>query len=902
MLHQSLIAFVLILGFFLNISFAEVPTVLIYQGRLLDHSTLKPPEGSLGQALDFRVLIRRVSQPSPSVPPLLNQVLTGVVVQDGLFTLPIDISQGAQGVLTFDEPYFLEVLIGDSRNGGKIGQQSFRTVPYAFGSQNSLQLNSLEPESYSVITHNLTELKAASFVIDKSAEAKANEDQLIIKNDSSGTSRDVFVVDEDGNLKSVRNLSLTSFVESSDSLDIRRVNSKAVEVSVIKATNNGDFIAMDPEFPGKLSVGGTLRVSGILSIPNSFTDAQKSTHTVEIQGETILRELLQFTSGSSIEVLGTTNPVGFSHILEDHLQTENSTMLSRLVTLTSNVNVDSSFHTHVLQNGEVNDFNPDAVDGIHIADGSLQNIDFQDAIAASLIEDTKLAAISTAGKVALSAVPPDVVRTDIDNDFTRVFPQTLNSFDRLKSKGLTIRSTRSDTNVNAFPLFEALADDEVSFEYRILSNGDLTYISRKSSPIATFGIINGANKDDDLQFRTQNIEFTDLDGGTSLSYFSGSMVQDGTIEGADLANGAVDQNLLKNFDVSDPVAGVGTLNFSTSAVSEDKLLGSLTSRVFSGNPAPAVTAGKIEAGTLQSAAFGSGSVLTTDLADGAVAFDDFASGSVTDDDLEDGSVTTDKFFEGLSVSDLVQGEDFGSDAVSSDKLSTLTGSLIEGEQLAAEVLRTRALPMKITTSVSEVITLSNLNALNPMKFLQLEVVNFSSDSNYSAAVEFLDSNDERVFSLNNNGTISMSISTGSIIPVTLEPPLMAAWFRTTDSDSNCGLKDSRMEPLVGSGSDLRSDCISKTANHGFGVPLAYKEAMMVCQSQGYQLCDVNQAVMSCSQQKLSTGESLLLRNLAEPSTAMTFRVLDGTCNSSGDFDFVSVHATNDTTGFRCCLK
>ena len=195
MLHQSMRSLFAIFLLLVVSTFGEVPKVIIYQGRLLDHSTLKSPKGDLGQRLDFRVIIRKVSNQVLSSPPLLNQILEDIPVYDGLFTLPIDTSLGTQGILTFDEPYFLELLIGDEKNGGKIGQHSFYSVPYAFGAQNTLGLDSKTPDKYAEVDHNLTKLNAPSFLIDRSAERENNNrDQLTIKNDSSGQEREILVV------------------------------------------------------------------------------------------------------------------------------------------------------------------------------------------------------------------------------------------------------------------------------------------------------------------------------------------------------------------------------------------------------------------------------------------------------------------------------------------------------------------------------------------------------------------------------------------------------------------------------------------------------------------------------------------------------------------------------------
>ena len=158
-------------------SSAEVPRTLFYQGRLLDHQSLKPVLGTFTNQ-SFRVLIHKLSNPGSA--PLLDRTLQGITVTNGLFTLSIDTSaQPGETPLTFDAPYLVEVVLGGS-SGGRVGQQVFSSMPYAFGSENALNLNSIGPLAYATKGHGLETPGTSSFTIDGSAETKASQDQLLI--------------------------------------------------------------------------------------------------------------------------------------------------------------------------------------------------------------------------------------------------------------------------------------------------------------------------------------------------------------------------------------------------------------------------------------------------------------------------------------------------------------------------------------------------------------------------------------------------------------------------------------------------------------------------------------------------------------------------------------------------
>ena len=901
---RAFIRLAFFLGFALVFSsVAEVPRALFYQGRLLDHESLKALPGTITNQ-KFRVLIHKLS--APGATPLLDRTVEGITVTNGLFTLAIDTSS-ASGTppLTFDEPYMVEVVLGGT-SGGRIGQQVFSSVPFAFGAENALNLNALGASAYATQGHNLETPGGASFTIDGSAQTRANQDQLVISNDSSGSAKTIFSLDESGHLKSIRNIQATSEVLSLAGFDITRINASGDSVSVMQITSFGDFTVKDSEFPGQLSVGGGLRVTSSL---NGFSTSS----SFEFQGDVLLGSVLEFEVGSGIQFQGSLNPVGASHQVEDHARGTASLMQSRLETLVSNKVVDSSFHVHRFENGEISQFNDETLDGGLIKDGSLKDSDFQFADLASLILDTKLATIATTGKVDLSALPSEVALTDANNDFTFSFPQTLNEFDQMKSKAISVISTLDERISGAFPLLRLLDNIPVGsgtnlFEMSILSSGDLHW-SKGISGSATSGfILSSPGNKSKTFFNGTNLQIEDISGATGLSFFDSNMIEDGSITAADFGDQAFTESKFGDFDAQNSTSGVGTTNFSTQAVGTADLSGGLTSRVFSdlgSSSGAAVTSLELQNNTLLTADFADGAITMAKMLDAAfnnTSF--FATGFLTSGKIEDGAITNQKLHD--NSSDLLLGDDFASLSITASKISTVFADRVDPSKISVEVLESRTLPMQISTSASVILTLKNVNSQSGvgMTYLRMELVNFSPVTDFSPAVEVQDKDADRLVGLNTNGTISLSFSTGSLVPVTLEPQLMATLFGVSDKDGNCGQGDQKMRALVGDSVDYRYDCISKSINHG-GPALSYFDAEQVCNSDGYQLCDANQYLRSCASGYLTTGEHLLSQGLAGVSTAVTFDVLDGANNCSddaSDYGFTSVASTSAATGFRCCLK
>ena len=175
------------------------------------------------------------------------------------------------------------------------------------------------------------------------------------------------------------------------------------------------------------------------------------------------------------------------------------------------------YHSHVYENKELSAFPNDFIESKLILNDQLSNAEFSND-PNSLIEDTKLATISSPGKIILSAVPSQVALTNIDNDFTNAFPLTQSNFDKFLSKSLTIASSIDDRIDGAFPLL-SFKDQNITqsnlFNYTINSSGDLFFQEK----FHQFHLLLLKVRNRSLTFfKANNIRFEDLDGLPSVSF------------------------------------------------------------------------------------------------------------------------------------------------------------------------------------------------------------------------------------------------------------------------------------------------------------------------------------------------------------------------------------------------
>ncbi len=888
----------------LSVTGAEVPRTIVYQGRLLDHDTLNPVQGNFTK--NFLVLIRRLSSPDQSSTPLLSRTINDVIINDGLFTLSIDVqSVGNEPVLTFDEPYFLEVIMGDQSSGGKVGQQVLFSHPYAIGSENVLLLNGNSPSAYALRSHGHSTPATSTFLIDGSNQVLSGETQFKIINDN-GT---VFSIDENAKMSSLRNIRASTDIITNDHFMTGTDLGTNNAVTIVQVTRTGDFLATHDVSKGTLSVAGHVKVTNGLYGYNSASSQSNITNSfhfsrILLDPGDIPTDSIRFSDGATIVQQGSTNIIGNSHAIEDHVLAENSQLKSELMTLAGCiVELNSQqvvcnqptitvqgYHSHVYENKELSSFPTNFVESKLILNGELNNPEFSND-PNSLIDDTKLGTISTPGKISLSAVPTEVALTSQNNDFSNPFPLTQSNFDKFLSKALTVASSIDDRVDGAFPLL-SFKDNNITqanlFNYSFKSNGDLVF-SREVTPISSFAFESPGNRSVTF-FRANEVRFEDLDGAPSLSFFDGSVIADGSITSIDLANNAITS--LKIADLS-----VSTADISSDAIIESKLFGQITSRSIDTG---AVTTDKVSDNNLVTADFQDNSITANDFADGTLRASRFASETITDGKIAIGTLVNSKFCDDINClgSELLEASVFDNKAFTSGKIVT-SANLISNQKLSAEVLANRTQPMQISTDAMQIVT---LGASNYMTMIDMTLNALVAQNDFSAGFEITTASGGRIASLNNNGTISLSFARSSTnaAQVTLTPKFAAILSGVSDAAGNCGNGDTKMTVLT-RGSN--NDCISSQINHGI-AELAFFDALNVCRSNGYQLCDMNQYYNACKSGILSSTEESLGRQLLTSSLAPVFEVKNSNnCNdATGDFSIDKADITTSSKNFRCCLK
>lgn len=890
----NLITFLLIVC----VGSAAVPRKVVYQGRLLDHSTLKPIPGNFTK--DFLVLIRKLNNAVQASAPLLSRKITDVVINDGLFTLTIDVqSVGSEPPLTFDEPYFLEVIMGDQATGGKVGQQVFASHPFAFGVENAILLKGLSANSFALNSHGHSSSGTASFTIDGSNQTKSAETQFEIRNDRGP----VFVVDENAKLSSVRNIIASSEVLSGDGFKITKlVNSNSIEI--VRMTTGGNLEIGTKSEIGRVSIAGHLQMTSQLDVYDFGQKVPPSDHgNFTFDGNLEVVTGLIFGPLSAIKTLGTTNIVGKSHTLEDHLIADLFTFRSNLESLTGGTfGISRSLHFHNYSNAEVSDFPNNLIKSDFIADGQLINSHFQNDDPNDLIEDIKLATISTPGKIALSAVPANVVLKSGDSDFTNPFPLTRTDFDSLKSKSLSIISSIDDRIDGAFPLL-TVKDNDITrqnlFQLLIKSSGDLVY-SREVSPLSSFGFESPGDRRI-TRFTGNQIRFEGLQESGDTDFFDGSMIANGSITTVDLAASSITNAKLKA-NQAGLVSGLATDDFQINSITTAKLEGSLSGiSIRTG----AVITDKIRNSAITANLIEDGTLLGEDFENGTLSTRKFANKSLTGEKIASGTLMTIDFCSGDTCldSELLVSDNFADDAFTQSKLTT-SGTLIANRKLSAEVLSSRTLSMKISTSTSIPLTLEAVDNIDRMTFIEMILPQFAFENDFESGMEIVTTTGRRIVGMNNNGTLSLSFESDNVRTyVTMTPRFLAPLFKVEDKSGDCGNGDNDMLMLAGNlSSDYRSDCISKDLNHGI-APLEYKNAMQTCQSEGYQICDVSQYLNACKGGLLSNLEHSFGQQLLSTSAAVVFQVdVSDDCANKDSFSIGSAELTTTTVNFRCCLK
>ncbi len=475
-------------------------------------------------------------------------------------------------------------------------------------------------------------------------------------------------------------------------------------------------------------------------------------------------------------------------------------------------------------------------------------------------------------------------------------------------------STFDDRVIGAFTLVR-FADRPTSltnptnpgnrFQYDLMSSGDVVY-SRPSEPVTSFGLVSPDPKSKTFLQGT-NLEFQNPQLASGVDFFNGSMIKSASISNADFANDTISSTELAD-------ASLQTADFADLSVLAENIAPLTTSAFASAS----VSASKIKTNISP--------LLAADFADGAVTNAKFAVAGIGQTVFADRSIARTAIatktllgnrFVNASVAGLVQlsSADFQIGSIQVTKLSSSVANLLNKDKFALSAFQARTQPVDVITSLAPVVALTQTQSLFSAYqgkdfpvFMRLTVPGFVSGSSASAAVELLDSNSNRVFSIHNNGNLHLGFAESAtlVTSVPISAKALANMVGVPTKTGDCGSGDINMTTLnIGfSTSGLQSaDCISKTINHGLSQ-LSWHPAEQICLSNGYRLCSVQQYYNACRVGgRIASTKTYITGKLASPTKAITFSVNNtNSCTGTADFTVGSANLTGGPFDFHCCQK
>jgi len=839
-----------LLLFFPTLSAGEIPQSIQYQGRFLDAATNRPVEGVVTKQMTFTV--RKITSSGVPDAVVFSHTASNVSIRDGVFNVEIPVPTN----VVFDEPFGIEVNVQGS-GGGHLEFQKFRTVPYAITAKNALQLGGLNPDQYSLSSHVHTTAGGKTFTIDGSGSGLLSSDpQLLIKN---GDGSEVFRVSAAGDITQVNKITASGTLETQGSI---RVKNSILE-DVFSADNSGEvFVARDLDIGGKATVG-SLVVTGLATLQS-------------VKVEKILTfgplAVIQATLDSGANVIGA------SHNLESHAT---STFFFQLQSLVdgSVLTAASSLDTHSFSAGQItsNAIADNSIEGRHIQDATIKNVDIADDAA---ISDSKLATISTAGKITTSALPSEVVLENESNTFGKGFAgdngrflATLNEFDAIKSKTMQVISTSSD---DPDDIIINIEDINADFRWTLSTDGTLLFSRKKS----------GGDYDDRIRISSSgtkttialgsNVEFTGDD------FITGNVITDGTVLSADIQDGTLNSDKIQD-------GAITTVKIADGAVTTAKIADD------------AVTATQILDGAITTNNIDTGAIVTSSIADGAITSDKIGQGAVTADKIADNTVNTpilqdDSVTSSKIATGAVATANIANGAITRDKIAS---SAIGNGNLADNVILVRDQPASIElgNTTTPHLTLSSTQQ-SPL-FLKMQSSNTSLSG---AALLITNSNDSQSLSLNLDGSISMK-STALSAVVTLEPEVLATMMGiSSGSGSGCPLDSgyALVNPLSNAANRGNGFCIS----HKITSPKDYNAALKTCNEEDAGLCTLNELRQACVGGKLTATIDTMALDLVHDGTNIhyaTFNHVANNCGTTTDFTISSFTLT-DPKDYACCIN
>jgi hypothetical protein len=858
------------LGLMTSAVFA-IPRQIEVQGRLMSTDGITPLTGT--ELRNFLVTILPVSQNAAPIVTVTREI-TNVTVENGQFQFILDLSDAVAQNLAFDQPYQLRVAVGPRQGGGRVGDMSLSTRPYAFTADNALTFASRPPSAY-ITAHSHDRLNVSSFAIDGSRETRSNLDQFLIRNSVRVPSDTVFRINEDGELRSLGGMTATSLIQTRQGFQVRNGS----ELRVI-LDNLGDMST-------PTTVAANLSVASAILVTGSLVNTPQATN---IFSEVTITGILSLSTGSSVTGANLGTKLGQTHTLEQHLTEGGSTLLSALTTMLAG-NLADELHTHVFNNREVKSLPNNLVDSARIRDGEITGDKFSPQAG---IQDSKLAQISSAGKILISALPSEVIQTGVNASFKNPLPATVTDFDALQSKAVSIVSTLDDRLPGAFELvtFKDRPGPAGSlFDYTLMSSGDLRY-SRPSLPNTSFTIESPDNK-----------VLTYLRGvNTKISpvgFFGGSVIANSTVSDADFANStistlAIADGEIQGADLQDSAVGVNALGvltgnaFATATVLNSRIAGlSVTDSD--------IAIGAINANLIENEGVGFADIVNRTLQPAKLAL-----------------LSIDKSRFSSAANKALLAEDFADRSIGVSKLSSEASRTIDVSKISTEVFSARTQPVRITSSSStQVVTIRdttfsayNYNGTANPVFLSLKLPQFVASTTGNP----LEAKSPQgvVFAFRNDNHLQLSYTSGgNLIPVTVAPEAMAVLAGVPTPAGFCGNKDSLMRPLNTTlGASLRSaDCISTTRNHGLG-DLTYPDAVNTCAQNGYRVCSAAQLHRACRQGLIEKQRTYMTGAYAGNGRIGSLQVAnnDNRCAvATTDYSVTSI-ADNTSQSFYCCLR
>jgi len=827
---------------------AEIPQVLQYQGRFLDVATNRPVEGVISKQMTFT--IREIQSNGLPGNSIFSQTINNVSVRDGVFNVELSVPNS----IVFDQPYGIDVQV----QGAGLGFQKFRTVPYAITSKNTLQLGGLAADQYSLSSHTHDTAGGKSFTIDGTGTGiTPNEPQLTIKN---GDGVEVFQVNASGDVDKISTLQATGAIETEGSFRVLNVDRENV------------FVA---DQTGNVSIARDLDVGGSSEVGSLIVSSTATLQRLVLQGK------LSFGVGASIDAVPTStsgNIVGLAHSIEDH---QSSSLFTNLQSLVDGSTVTQAFHVHTFAASQITSdaIGVGAVDSNAIEDGSITNADI--AVNAA-IADSKLATIVTSGKISSTALPTEVAFENQSNTFgagfsnnTKSTLNTLNEFDRMRSKTFQVISTSSSIGSN----FIDVSDLNGQFRWTLDGDGILKFVRVVSGQgeVERIKIQNNGSKTE--------ISLRDVVFQGDADLISGAVIEDGTILTEDLAANAVDETKIAD-------GAVTTNKIADDAVTEAKIADGAVTKAKIGDGE--ITTDKIEDGAITTSLILDGAITSDKLANGAVTSAKIADSSVNSNVLATSAVTSSKIATGALTTDKI-----ADGAITGEKIAD---GAVTNDHLDSTVLSARDIPMSISLSNTTTphITLSS-TAADPT-FLKMN----STATGLTGPGVLLTNNGSgsnlQLLSLNLDGSITMR-SSGYSQAVTLDPKVFAVMLGVTNDTSTCLMKSSynQVNPNSEANTYGNGFCFSDKSAL---ADVNYNNALLTCSLEGAGLCSLAELRQACEDGEIGGTNAIMSSDITDDGgtiKSLTFSRVSDVCDDAGEFTIGSLDVT--TTGdYACCIN